>query len=94
MAKKDKLLFKSGDDWTPELLEKIWEEIEVIAKELRISYYPPQFEIVSAAQMLEAYTSHGMPTFYKHWSFGMQSIEEEKAYEEGHMNLAYELGKN
>lgn len=91
MAKKDKLLFKSGDDWTPELLEKIWEEIEVIAKELRISYYPPQFEIVSAAQMLEAYTSHGMPTFYKHWSFGMQSVEEERAYEEGQMNLAYEL---
>jgi len=89
--KKSKLLFKNGEDWTPELLEKIWKEIEIVAKELQVSYYPPQFEIISANQMLDIYTSVGMPAFYKHWSFGKQLIQEQKAYNNGEMGLAYEL---
>lgn len=89
--KKSKLLFKNGEDWTEEILERAWKEIEVVAKELRISYYPPQFEIISAEQMLDVYTSVGMPVFYKHWSFGKQAVQEQKAYEEGKMHLAYEL---
>ena len=87
-----KLLFKSGDDWTQELLERVWEEIEIIAKEdLRITYYKPQIEIVSAKQMLDAYTSVGMPTMYKHWSFGKEYVYNEKMYKAGKMGLAYEL---
>src|ERR1017187_397032 len=86
------LLFKSGEDWTPELLEKAWQEIEKIAKEeLKITYYKPQIEIVSARQMLDAYTSVGMPIFYKHWSFGKEFVRSEKNYKAGKMGLAYEL---
>ena len=86
------LLFKAGDDWTPELLDTIWEQIEIIAKEeLKISYYKPQIEIVTARQMLDAYTSVGMPIYYRHWSFGKEFIQNEKAYKAGKMGLAYEL---
>lgn len=88
---KSKLLFKAGEDWTPEILDKAWVEIEKIAKELRVEYYPPQFEIISAEQMLEAYTSIGMPIFYNHWSFGKQAVKEKEAYAGGQMGLAYEI---
>lgn len=87
-----KLLFKSGDDWSHEILEAAWEEIETIAREeLKVSYYKPQIEIVTANQMLDVYTSVGMPVFYKHWSRGKEFIENEKAYKSGQMGLAYEL---
>lgn len=87
-----KLLYKSGDDWNEEILTRAWEEIEVIAKEeLRSDYYKPQIEIVSAKQMLDAYTSVGMPIYYKHWSYGKEFVFSEKAYKAGQMGLAYEL---
>jgi stage V sporulation protein R len=87
-----KLLFKSGDDWTPEILDAAWEEIDKIGREeLRQTYYKPQIEIVSAKQMLDAYTSVGMPLFYKHWSFGKEYVANEKAYKNGDMGLAYEM---
>ncbi len=84
-------LFKSGDDWTFELLDKTWAEIEEVAKELQISYYPPQIEVVSAEQMLDAYSSIGMPIFYRHWSFGKSFIRDEERYKRGVMGLAYEM---
>jgi len=86
------LLFKAGDDWSESLLNDIWGEIEVIARDdLRVSYYKPQIEIVTAKQMLDAYTSVGMPIFYRHWSFGKQFVQDERAYKAGRMGLAYEI---
>jgi len=86
------LIYKSGDDWTEEILTRAWEEIEIIAKEdLRSSYYKPQIEIVTAKQMLDAYTSVGMPIYYKHWSYGKEFVFSEKAYKAGRMGLAYEM---
>jgi stage V sporulation protein R len=89
---EDKLLFQSGDDWTPEILEAAWEQIEIIAEEeMRIKYFKPQIEIITARQMLDAYTSVGMPTYYKHWSFGKEFVSSEKQYIAGKMGLAYEI---
>ena len=86
------LLYKSGDDWTEDILTQAWEEIETIAREeLRSTYYKPQIEIVTAKQMLDAYTSVGMPIYYKHWSYGKEFIYSEKAYKSGQMGLAYEM---
>ena len=87
-----KLIYKSGDDWTEEILQRAWEEIEIIAKEeLRSTYYKPQIEIVTAKQMLDAYTSVGMPIYYKHWSYGKEFVLSEKEYKAGRMGLAYEM---
>lgn len=92
MTFESKLLFKSGDDWTEEILNRAWEEIEIIAKEeLKIEYYKPQIEIITARQMLDAYTSVGMPTYYKHWSYGKEFVMSEKQYLNGQMGLAYEI---
>lgn len=86
------LLFKAGDDWNEPLLARVWDEIEIIAKEdLQVDYYKPQIEIVTAKQMLDAYTSVGMPIFYRHWSFGKQFVQDERAYKAGRMGLAYEI---
>jgi stage V sporulation protein R len=87
-----KPLFKAGDDWSHELLEEAWHEIETIAKEdLKQTYYKPQIEVITAAQMLDAYTSVGMPIMYRHWSFGKELVQSEEDYATGKMGLAYEI---
>lgn len=86
------LLFKSGDDWTHQLLEDIWTEVEKIGREdLKTTFYPPLFEIVTSKQMIDAYTSVGMPIYYNHWSFGKEFIQYHDAYRSDMMNLAYEM---
>lgn len=90
------LIVDSRTDWTPAILEQAWTEIEKIAVEeleLRpgVELYPNQFEIVSAEQMLDAYSSIGLPVHYNHWSFGKDFMQQSKQYEKGRMGLAYEM---
>jgi len=82
----------SGQEWTPELIELIYSEIEKIAvDEFNLDVYPNQLEIVNFEQMLDAYVSVGMPVYYPHWSFGEQFVKQHAAYKRGLMGLAYEL---
>jgi len=83
-------LWTSGD-WNFDLIYKIWNEIDKISNEMSLSYYPPQIEIIGSEQMLDAYTSVGMPVYYKHWSFGKQFVREQKNYQSGQSGLAYEI---
>lgn len=78
-------------EWTFELLEKYDQEIARIAESYGLDTYPNQLEIISAEQMIDAYSSTGMPVGYHHWSFGKQFLETEQSYRRGHMGLAYEL---
>lgn len=79
-------------DWTPELIEQYYNEIEKIALEdFGLDVYPNQIEIISSEQMLEAYSSVAMPIMYDHWSFGKQFIANYNQYKKGHMGLAYEV---
>jgi stage V sporulation protein R len=87
-------LFTSSD-WTWDVLNKTFEEIEKIAhEELELTYYPVQLEIISSDQMLEAYSSVGLPMMYNHWSFGKSFISNHNKYTKGHMGLAYEVVSN
>ena len=64
------LLFDDAD-WDFSTLDKVYEAIEDIAlNDLGLDVYPNQIEIISSEQMLDAYSSHGMPLMYRHWSFG------------------------
>ncbi|MEL6259072.1 MAG: SpoVR family protein, partial [Pseudomonadota bacterium] len=91
MARRRKPLFE-GPDWTFELMGKTYREIEKIAeKELKLDLYPNQIEIISSEQMLDAYSSIGMPLMYRHWSFGKSFLGQERSYRKGHMGLAYEI---
>ena len=84
-------LFK-GADWDFQVLQRIHDACEDIAKsELGLSVYPNQIEVITAEQMLDAYSSVGMPLFYKHWSFGKHFAFHEASYRKGLMGLAYEI---
>ncbi len=81
-----------GADWDFETLKRVSEAIEDIAlNDLKLDVYPNQVEIISTEQMLDAYSSHGMPLMYKHWSFGKLFAREEILYRAGYQGLAYEI---
>src|ERR1700741_1126134 len=84
-------LFESAD-WDFPTLQRIHDACEEIAgSELKIDVYPNQIEVITAEQMLDAYSSVGMPLFYKHWSFGKQFAYQEASYRKGLRGLAYEI---
>ncbi len=85
------LLFH-GSDWNFETISRVYDAIEEIAlDELKLDIYPNQLEIISSEQMLDAYSSVGMPLMYQHWSFGKRFVFEENLYRKGRRGLAYEL---
>lgn len=80
-----------GPDWTFELLEAYHTEIIRIAGHYGLSTYPNQIEIITGEQMMDAYSSIGMPIGYHHWSYGKKFIQTEQNYKRGQMGLAYEI---
>ncbi|WP_133715945.1 SpoVR family protein [Methylocaldum gracile] len=80
-----------GSEWTFELLQSYDTEIARIAAGFGLDTYPNQIEIITSEQMMDCYSSTGMPVFYPHWSFGKQFLTVEKSYRRGYMGLAYEL---
>ncbi|WP_438335293.1 SpoVR family protein [Edwardsiella tarda] len=80
-----------GPDWTFPLLQAYLSEIDRVAKHYRLETYPHQIEIITAEQMMDAYSSIGMPINYAHWSFGKKFIETERRYKQGQQGLAYEI---
>ena len=80
-----------GPDWTFELLERYHIEIARVAEHYRLKTYPNQIEVISSEQMMDAYSSVGMPIGYHHWSFGKRFISTEQNYKRGQMGLAYEI---
>ena len=91
MKSSGKLLF-DGSDWNFDTLSRTYDAIEEIALgELKLDIYPNQMEIISSEQMLDAYSSVGMPLMYQHWSFGKRFVFEDHLYRKGRRGLAYEL---
>lgn len=84
------LLFES-EEWTEEIIEKLWEAVQERGKFYNLDYYPPQIEIISATQMLDNYSSVGLPVMYNHWSFGKSFIKSQQSYEKGMSGLAFEI---
>ncbi|ART79281.1 SpoVR family protein [Oceanisphaera avium] len=80
-----------GPEWTFELLEIYHQEIARIAESYGLTTYPNQIEIITGEQMLDAYSSIGMPIGYHHWSYGKKFIQSEQNYKRGQMGLAYEI---
>ncbi|TPN31220.1 SpoVR family protein [Mesorhizobium sp. B2-3-3] len=90
-ARKSELLF-SGANWDFKKLSRVYDEIEALGmEELRLDVYPVQMEVISSEQMLDAYSSVGMPLMYQHWSFGKHFLYNELLYRKGRRGLAYEL---
>ncbi len=89
--KKQEPLFE-GADWTFETMRSVYDAIEDVARnDLKLDVYTNQIEIISSEQMLDAYSSIGMPLMYRHWSFGKHFVTNERYYRKGAMGLAYEI---
>lgn len=82
----------TGSEWTFDLIDTYDRYIKAIAvDEFGLDVYPVQLEVITAEQMMDAYSSVGMPVNYHHWSFGKHFVATEKSYKRGQMGLAYEI---
>jgi stage V sporulation protein R len=84
-------ILSDTSEWSFELIDKYDREISRVASDFGLDTYPNQLEIISSEQMMDAYSSVGMPVQYHHWSFGKQFVNTEKRYKRGQMGLAYEI---
>jgi len=89
--KKRRTPISVTSEWTPELIQQYDKEIARVAEGYKLDTYPNQIEIISSEQMMDAYSSVGMPLGYHHWSFGKQFLDTERRYRRGQMGLAYEI---
>jgi stage V sporulation protein R len=91
LIRADRPLFESAD-WDYSTIQRCHDEIEKIGLgDLGLDVYTNQIEVIGTEQMLDAYSSIGMPLFYKHWSFGKQFSRNEAMYRAGMQGLAYEI---
>ena len=92
LATLTKPLLFEGTDWDFPMIGRIHDALATIAHdEFKLDTYKNQIEIITTEQMLDAYSSVGMPLFYKHWSFGKQFAQHETGYRKGLRGLAYEI---
>lgn len=85
------LLFE-GADWDFDRVRRVYDFCDHIARtELGLDIYPNQIEVITAEQMLDAYSSIGLPLMYRHWSFGKRFASDETLYRKGMRGLAYEI---
>ena len=81
-----------GPEWNFELIGRTYEAIEEIGVgEMGLDIYKNQIEVITAEQMLDAYSSIGMPLMYRHWSFGKRFARDEMLYRKGARSLAFEI---
>jgi stage V sporulation protein R len=85
------LLFE-GMEWDFQTIDAIYQACEEVAVgEFGLNCYPNQIEVITSEQMLDAYSSFGLPLMYSHWSFGKRFARDEALYRKGHQGLAYEI---
>jgi spore cortex formation protein SpoVR/YcgB (stage V sporulation) len=81
-----------GAEWDFKLINKVYDAMgEIALGEMGLNIYPNQIEVITAEQMLDAYSSIGMPLMYRHWSFGKRFAYDEAAYRKGQRSLAFEI---
>ncbi len=82
----------AGTEWDFDALRESYDRISAVAlDELKLNVYPNQVEVITTEQMLDVYSSIGMPLMYKHWSFGKHFARDELLYRRGLRGLAYEI---
>lgn len=81
-----------ANNWNYETLEAADEITSKIGKEqFKLDIYPNQIEIVTAEQMIDAYSLVGLPTSYPHWKFGKDFVMNQTNYSKGRQGLSYEM---
>lgn len=86
-----RLLFDDAH-WNFPTLRRCYDAVEQVAiEELGLEVFPNRIEVITAEQMLDIYTAHGMPLTYRHWSYGKRFLQHETSYQRGWTSLAYEV---
>jgi stage V sporulation protein R len=82
----------TGSEWNFDLLRDTYDAIaEIGLGEMGLDIYRNQIEVITAEQMLDAYSSIGMPVMYRHWSFGKRFARDDVLYRKGYRSLAFEI---
>jgi len=81
----------TGTEWTVPLLERFDVALSAHARRLHLETFPVQYEVITAAQMIDLCSTVGMPVHYPHWSFGKHLLGQEHTYKKGVSGLAYEI---
>ena len=78
-------------DWTEADLLHWDEKIIRIAEDLGLDWHPIDYEIIDYAEMLGAMAYTGLPTHYRHWSYGKEYERTHTLYNMGQTGLPYEM---
>ena len=78
-------------DWSLQDLMKWDEKIIKIAESLGLDWYPIDYEVIDYQEMLGAMAYTGLPTHYRHWSYGKEYERTHTLYNMGQTGLPYEM---
>ena len=78
-------------DWTEADLMRWDDKICRIAEDLGLDWYPIDYEIIDYQEMLGAMAYVGLPTHYRHWSYGKEYERTHTLYNMGQTGLPYEM---
>ncbi len=77
--------------WTESDLAYWDEKIMRVAEDLGLDWYPIDYEIIDFQEMLGAMAYTGLPTHYRHWSYGKEYERTHTLYNMGQTGLPYEM---
>lgn len=78
-------------DWTVSDLQHWDDKICKVAKDFGLDWFPIDYEIIDYQEMLGAMAYIGLPTHYRHWSFGKEYERTHTLYNMGQTGLPYEM---
>jgi stage V sporulation protein R len=78
-------------DWTVSDLQKWDEKICKVGEDFGLDWFPIDYEIIDYAEMLGAMAYTGLPTHYRHWSYGKEYERTHTLYNMGQTGLPYEM---
>ena len=78
-------------DWTEADLLHWDEKILEVASDLGLDWHPIDYEIIDYQEMLGAMAYVGLPTHYRHWSYGKEYERTHTLYNMGQSGLPYEM---
>ena len=78
-------------DWDERDLVHWDEKILRVAEDLGLDWHPIDYEIIDYQEMLGAMAYVGLPTHYRHWSYGKEYERTHTLYNLGQTGLPYEM---
>ena len=77
--------------WTEADLLHWDEKITRVAEDMGLDWHPIDYEIIDYQEMLGAMAYVGLPTHYRHWSYGKEYERTHTLYNMGQTGLPYEM---